>query len=388
MRIGYALSIGVAVSLVAGSVAAASDPAGGRRVLELAPGVYATLQPTEERFDDTNSLFVVGDEGVLVVDPPSIPDAASFLLEAIRERTALPVDVVVNTHWHGDHTEGNAAVVEAFGPDVLILGHETLRADVPQRAAAAHEEQRNRYQEVLPQARQQLADGLRTDGSPLSADDRRAAEEGIAYVEQWLAERGETRFVPPALTYRGQVTLHREPYRIELLHLGGHTAGDTVVYLPEVGILAAGDLVDEVPYVGHGSPRAWITSLQRLAGWSPAKILPGHGALVEDLGPLESQLGYLRDLVAQVEAAIAAGRSLEETKEAIDLTRWRDGLAGDERALRFFDAVIGEAVERAWKELTESVAGGAGAEAPAGVRTTGGGPRPGRGRPARLVGPG
>ena len=49
--------------------------------------------------------------------------------------------------------------------------------------------------------------------------------------------------------------------RLELRHYRAHTRGDTVVWLPQQGILASGDLLDDLPYTGHGYPRSWRAAL-------------------------------------------------------------------------------------------------------------------------------
>ncbi len=351
-----AIYLATAIALSGALPATAGDPAepdrAPVRIVELTPGVFASLQPDDDRFNDANSLFVVGDDWVVVVDPPSMPQASAALIRAIQERTQLPVRFLVNTHWHPDHTEGNEALVEAFGGEPRVLGHETLTVDVPDRAAVAHAEDQERYRELLPRARQQLVDGLRSDGSPLSDADREAVTEGIAYVEEWLAGRADRRFLPPTITYDRHLTLHLGSRRIELHHLRGHTAGDTVVYLPDDGIVASGDLLDELPFVGHGYPTAWIESLELLAGLEFSRVVPGHGPIFEGRTALELELGYLRDLVSQVKAAIGDGLALDQAQESIDLTRWREAMARDDRARRFFDGVRSEAIERAWADLT------------------------------------
>jgi len=350
MRISRGWTVVSCLFVAAGSMANAETAAGEARVVELAPGVHAALQAREERFNDANSVFFIGEADVVLVDPPSAPAAVEALIAAIRERTSLPVRFVVNTHWHGDHTEGNAAIVEAFG-DVVIVGHESLAADVPGRAATDHEDRRTRYETLLPQARQQLVDGLKTDGTPLADEDREAVQGGIRYVEKWLEEHADSTYLPPTLGYDRRAVLHQGSRRIELHHLRGHTLGDTVVYLPAERIVVSGDLLDELPYVGHGYPRAWIESLETLSGLDFVTIVPGHGDLFTDREPLDRELGFLRDLLAQVERAVADGMTLEQATERVDLSRWREVMAVDPTAERFFDAVLSEAIARAWTDV-------------------------------------
>ena len=100
------------------------------RVDSLAPGVYAAYQP--EPFPsmfylEGNSTIVVNANDVLVVDAGSSPKAGQCLVSAVKRLTTKPVRFLVNTHWHGDHTLGNQAFVDAF-PGVAIIGSTKTRA--------------------------------------------------------------------------------------------------------------------------------------------------------------------------------------------------------------------------------------------------------------------
>src|SRR5258708_12843600 len=72
----------------------------------------------------SNAVFVVGTNGVLVVDTFTEPDPARDLLAEIRKVTNLPIRFVVNTHYHLDHTGGNAVFADA---GATILAHRNLR---------------------------------------------------------------------------------------------------------------------------------------------------------------------------------------------------------------------------------------------------------------------
>lgn len=318
---------------------------------ELAPGVYAAIQPPESRFDDSNSVIVVDARGALVVDAQNDPDAVRGVIDRVEELGAGPVRYLVDTHWHGDHTQGNALYRQRYGPALTIVGHASLREDIPTRAAADLRQRIEYYDRELPPARQRLHDGIDRQGDPLDEEGRRRAAGSIADVEAWLKANRDARFVPPDLVYREEVLLDRDT-PVELLHFRGHTRGDTVVYLPEHRILVAGDLVDAMPFVGHGYPAEWVAALRALLELDVDIVVPGHGPVFRGKEQMEAVLGYLEDLVFQVREAVAAGRTLEETIATVDLTSWRARLATDAAAERFFDQVRDDAVERAWLEAT------------------------------------
>lgn len=322
---------------------------------EVASDVYAVIQPSDRRFADANSLLVACEtSGALLVDPPSDPERLAALVDEIRRR-GWTVGAVVSTHWHGDHTQGTAAIVDAFGEDVERIGHETLTEDVPARAAGAHRERVELYEREIPAARDRLERRVRRDGSPLAEDDVAAARDAIERAEAWLDANRDARFLPPTVTYRSRMALERCGRRIELLHFRAHTRGDTVVRFPAEGVVASGDLLDDLPYVGHGHPRSWVATLDEIDGWNAELFVPGHGPIFRGEDKLEAVRGYLRDLIALTDRAHAEGASLEKTQSTVDLSRWRTELAGeDEGARRFFDQTVGEAIARAFEESLES----------------------------------
>jgi len=144
---------------------------------------------------------------------------------------------------------------------------------------------------------------------------------------------------------------------VHLLPYRGHTGGDTVLHLPAEGLLLTGDLLDDLPYVGHGHPREWIQALDALADLEFTRIVPGHGPVFQGSAQLKTLHGYLTDLVTQVDQALADGMGLEETTGSVDLSRWRDAMAKDAAGERFFDGVRAEAIQRAYEEASERGSG-------------------------------
>src|SRR4051812_26432543 len=87
----------------------------GREVSKVAEGVYVIRHPdAPDGFPQGNTTVVVGTKAVLVVDSCLLPSSARRDIEQIREWTKKPVTYLVNTHWHFDHTLGNATYAEAF----------------------------------------------------------------------------------------------------------------------------------------------------------------------------------------------------------------------------------------------------------------------------------
>ena len=99
-------------------------------VVRLTDGVYAIIRHDPESFaNNANSLVVIGDSGVLVVDAQFTRLATLQTLDAVRHLTSKPVRYVVNTHWHDDHAAGNQVYRDSF-PNVEFVAQSNTRADL------------------------------------------------------------------------------------------------------------------------------------------------------------------------------------------------------------------------------------------------------------------
>lgn len=328
-------------------VLAAADPL----LREVAPGVFAALQPNERRFDDSNVAVFVGERALLVVDAPADAMRVNEIAAEIRRRFDRPVFYVVNTHWHGDHTQGNAVWREALGGATLIVGHRSLLEDVPARAATALREQVATLEAEIAAAEDRLRRGVKRDGSELSEAERPVAAAAIERARAHVERNRGARFLVPDLAFDDdRLRLDLGGITVELLHAPGHTRGDIVVWSPERRVLAAGDLVDDLPYVGHGYPRRWGEALDRLLALDPATVVPGHGPLFAGTTQIALVRRFLGDLVSAAQQARANGGGTAAAAARFDAALWRTELGRDDAARRFFDAVLEEALARAFDE--------------------------------------
>lgn len=199
---------------------------------------------------DANVTLVGGERGLVAVDTHGSAAAGRAVVDDVRRLGVGEVTAVVNTHWHFDHTFGNAAFREAYG-DLPIHAHELAVAELESGAARVRE----RYAE--------------DPADPHSAD--------------VLA----TEVVLPDHPFSGVDLLDLGDRAVELVHLGrGHTSGDLVVNVPDAGVLLAGDLVEESapPSFGPDSwPLEWPATLDLMLGMVGERtlVVPGHGAPVD-----------------------------------------------------------------------------------------------------------
>ena len=269
-------------------------------LVEVAPGVLAAvLRPDVPSYAFANSLVVLGDRGVLIVDTQQDPAAARALLEDVRARTPLPVRWVVNTHEHGDHVWGNQVYRAAF-PDVGIVAHWATREALVDRGVAEIRKQKTSVRQSIDVRRGWLERGTGPGGEPLTDADRESLNGSLALRAAYLGELDTLRLVLPDVTFDDTMTLDLGGRLVELIHVGpAHTAGDIVVYLPESGVLEAGDIVEEGKlWLDGADVRGWARALSRVRELSVSAVLPGHGRLSRGRTLLDVQGGFLKAVVA------------------------------------------------------------------------------------------
>lgn len=320
------------------------------QVESVAPGVYAALQPFADRFNDSNSTIIVLDDSVLVVDTQTTLTATRAVLEQIRNITNKPVRWVVNTHWHGDHVQGNQVYREAF-PGVLFVSQTRTRQDMAERATAELKRQLNEFPGRIEKYRQILDTGHAPNGEALTAEQKSLLAMRVSTFSTQLPDLRETHIVLPDVVFDNSLSLYGGNREIRLMHYSGHTQGDLVVFLPAEKILITGDLVDDLPYTGDGSPAGLVSTFHELDRLDFNLIIPGHGAIEKGHTHLHQITALMESVVSQVQEDVRLGMSLEETKKKINVEQFRLPLtSGEEHATRAFDGFVPVAIERAYDE--------------------------------------
>jgi imidazolonepropionase-like amidohydrolase/glyoxylase-like metal-dependent hydrolase (beta-lactamase superfamily II) len=326
---------------------------GAARVEELARGVYAVVRPEPIGLaNNGNSLIIVGDSDVVVVDAQFTRLATLETIAAIRQVTALPVGAVITTHWHDDHAAGNQVYRDSF-PTVRFIAHASTAADfatqgLPNRAGTVQGAQPlvDRYARLL-QA------GLGVDSTAVSPAERASLTSALRIMRQYLAEAPGLRFEPFTDSLASRLTLRRGGRIIDVRWFGcANTRGDLVIHLPEEGIVATGDLlVHPVPFAFGSYPASWAAVLDSVAGLAPRIVLPGHGPVMRDLAYLRSVQGLLGAVQRQVAPPAQRGDSLAAVLRAVTLDEERRRVTGGEKWLgwMFTNFFLAPSVSRAWR---------------------------------------
>jgi glyoxylase-like metal-dependent hydrolase (beta-lactamase superfamily II) len=330
----------------------------GIEIQKVAEGVYAAVrtEPPGLMFN-ANSVFIVNDEDVVVVDTTITPSSAREAIAALRKLTPKPVRYVINTHFHDDHVMGNQVYREEF-PGVEFIAHATTREDMTTVGVANRKQLIEGAPPIVAQIRTLMSQNKSLAGGALTEEERASYASDIAQVERYLAEASNFEIVLPAVTLEERLTLHRGGRTIEVRHLGrGHSRGDVVVYLPKENILISGDLVVwPVPLVGTTSfPGDFGASLEKLLALEPAVIIPGHGPVMRDDSYVRLVARLLHSIKQQTETAVARGETLEQARKSVDLGEFRKAIAGDSQLKGFiFDFyVTSPAVAAAFRQARE-----------------------------------
>ncbi len=257
---------------------------GRPEVQEVSAGVYAYVQP-DGTWWINNTGFLVGPQGVISIDACSTERRTRAYQAAIAAVTPAPVRTVLNTHHHGDHTFGNCLF-----PGAAIVAQERAR------------------------------DEAITFGPP--------RELPFWDCPDW----GDLSLDPPFVTFTDQIAVHAGDLRAEVRYVGtaAHTTNDSIIWIPERSVLFCGDLIFNggTPFLLMGSVAGAVEVLEQVLRPLDAQtIVPGHGPVFGDSGPIDATLDYLRFVLDVAAQARAAGVSALDAARDTDLGRfagWAD----------------------------------------------------------------
>jgi len=240
---------------------------------DLGHGVWAAIAIPKSAAG-ANAGFVIGPNGVLVIDTFEDPAAAKAMLAAIREKTDEPIRYVVDTHYHLDHTAGNEVFAQA-GATVL--------------------------------AQQNVRTWERSENLKFFGDHPTAKQ------QQFVATLGL-----PSVTYEHGITIWLGDGKIIVRTLEGHTGGDSTVVVPDAKVVFTGDLFwnHTLPNLIDANTREQITSNDiYLHDYPDATFVPGHGEIgkAADVRDFRDYLATLRKAVADAQKPGKSGDALVNT---------------------------------------------------------------------------
>jgi len=233
-----------------------------------------------------NIAASVGEDGIVIVDDEFAP-LAEKIQAALKNLgiTDKPVRFVINTHYHGDHTGGNAPFANSGS---TVIAQDNVR----KRLAAG---------------------GIAGNGGSMKMENKPAEKAAL-----------------PIITFERDVTVHLNGEDIRALHFpSGHTDGDAIIFFPKNNVVHMGD--DFVRYgfpfidvASGGSVQGMIDALEKTSAQLPAdvKVIPGHGVL-SSLDDVREFVKMLKETSAVVQKAIDSHKTLEQMKQEKILASWQ-----------------------------------------------------------------
>jgi len=225
----------------------------------------------------------VGDDGIIIVDDQYAP-LAEKIQAALKGITDKPVRFIINTHYHPDHTGGNAY----FQKQAPIIAQDNVRKRLESGGGGGN-------------------------GGSIHMDTKPAPHEAL-----------------PIITFDHDVTVHLNGEDIRALYFpAGHTDGDSIIFFSHSNVVHMGDdfVTYGFPFIdveSGGSINGLIDAVAKVISELPpdAKIIPGHGK-VSNLDDMRAYVAMLKETRDAVQKALKDGKTLDQMKQAKLLDPWK-----------------------------------------------------------------
>ena len=287
-------------------------PQAAYKFTEIAPGIYSAIG-TGSMNVGSNSAVIVNRDDVVIVDSHISPESGRAMLQELKTITDKPVRILINTHFHYDHTNGN----QAFPPGIDIIGHEYTR-----RRLTGDILEKGMFADLVRGLPKQLDDLKARAASETDPAVKARVAQQIPVQTAFASSLKDLRVTPPNVVIDDRMTLYRGDREIRLLYVGhGHTAGDLVVYLPKERVLCTGDLlVHDVANLIDGYVNEWPDALEKLRPIDFVDVIPGHGDPFKGKERIDWFQSYLRDLWKQGHALHDQKVPAADAAKRIDMT--------------------------------------------------------------------
>jgi glyoxylase-like metal-dependent hydrolase (beta-lactamase superfamily II) len=315
-----------------------------RTVTKIGDGIYVIRhRDAPDGNPQGNTTVVIGTEKVIVVDACYLPSSAQEDIDQIKTWTSKPVNILINTHWHADHQQGNAVYLKAY-PDIMIIAH----SETAREMLAFESKDLVRYTESFAVLKKQVETGKNDSGTPFNTSDLKNMKELYVGQDSVMKEMNGYKPAYPNLRINGDMDIEDGNETVQIKYLGPvHTIGDIEVYLPKEKILVTGDVIaTPIPYFfGGGYPYQGLQVLKAIDKMDISTLVPGHGGILKDKAYLNQEINLIEYVITHVRDEVYKeglfGIKIENVEKAIDLTDFRKqftkGLKENEE---YFDASI------------------------------------------------
>jgi glyoxylase-like metal-dependent hydrolase (beta-lactamase superfamily II) len=283
----------------------------------LAEGIFAAIAVNGGSAICNSGLIDLGEQ-ILVFDTFLTPQAAMDLRRLATEIYGRTPQIVINSHYHNDHIWGN----QVFASEALVISSARTRELI---ATEGMEE----FQWYSSNSAHRL-ESLRAQYQ--NTNDERQQQELLLWIGEY---GGVVEAMPglaicmPGITFSNRLEIHGLKRTAELITFeGAHTGSDTVLYLPQDGIVFMSDLlfVGFHPYLGDGDPLGLLNALRELSLLEANCFVPGHGSIgtIEDVKLL---ISYIESCIETARGLIDMGNispdAIKELKIPVTYEQWQ-----------------------------------------------------------------
>ncbi len=297
-------------------------------IQNITDGVYfAFARP--QAVANCNAAIFVNSADVLIVDAHSKPSAAAALIAQIKQQvTTKPVRYLVDTHFHWDHSQGNAGYRDAFGKDLKIISSGATKQLQQQFLQARLRESLDPHGHpfstqphipiLLDAARQQLS-------AATSPEQKAQIADRIRQLEAFQREMQNFTPVLPTVTFDKTYVIKDKAHDLHVeFHGRAHTAGDVVIFCPQKRVVATGDMVlGTLPFMGDCFPKEWPKTMDSVAKLDFDRVAGGHGGVQQGRQHMTGQRNYIAEVAEKVDAGKKAGRTLAEVQSSMPIASFK-----------------------------------------------------------------
>lgn len=226
---------------------------------------------TSDRYALVNSVAIITEQGVVVVDALPFPDEAQQIARFLKVRSRKDFHSLILTHHHMDHVFG----MFAFPEEIDVVGHALCREKLLEVGESSLEEA-------------QLSD---------------PSFKNVALR------------IPNVTFETGELTISAGNTTFRLMSLPGHTADNIGVYLEEEELLIAGDAVMAIPIIADGDWEQEVATLKFIKEFAPDTLVQGHGEVIlrgEVQSVLDRYIAYLESVREKAQQTLKKGHDRKE----------------------------------------------------------------------------
>ncbi len=266
-------------------------------------GVYVAIPD-----GGSNAGIVNLGDKTLIFDTFTTIGPARELKKAAERLTGRPPSLVINSHAHADHYQGNVV----FADDAILIASIKTRNAIAEEGLFRLERMKNSMMEQANSLRKKL-------GQTSNENEKIQLDAILNEYDEFFEDYPHPKDIRlPVLIFEQSLTFQGSRRMAKLMTFGGaHSPCDAVLWLPDEKILFAGDLIipNDNLILSQGNPENWLPILKQLEALGPTIIVPGHRGIIpadEGFAWARYYLNYVTDLADELSPCGNSTVSLED----------------------------------------------------------------------------